>query len=369
MQEQELIPLPERNPETKPNFAILTPFEFAADFSKEAAYALRQGSMIKEDKRPKVWLQSMQVESGHGPEILYWNLQKAGELGFDARLHLDAYSRYVSLGSPNYIPVFGKDRPAFREVNKKQLEHLRQSGVNVIYTNPHKSLEKIMYMKGRSHKKMAVVSSEDRQVAWIGGMNMWDTGFFKMDYMVKITDPGIVAAIIDEFPRINENRRTEDAAIQCTPDTALLIDCGKRGESIILDKTMQQVEGAKQKIICISELEPEGEFLQVLTQAYKRHVEITFITNSPSKEGFELKANRIVKKLTFRYKNPEFPLTYPKVDLHAKLLIVDDQIIIVGSNNFSPTTAKYGTEEAALISTNPTLVGNAEAFVSKILQN
>lgn len=368
---------PERNQEipkieTAPNFAILNPIEFLDDFRKEAELAFERSAVIRNPghKNKKMWLQAMVVEYGHAPGVLLKLLEKAAKFGFDARLHLDDYSKHVSVGISNYKPTGPSyDRPLFRAINQEHLEQLRQDGVRITITNPQQTLrEKVAFWKGRNHKKIAIITTpHERQVAWIGGLNFYDGNFSRIDYMVKIDDPITVTAIIDAFPRINENRRKEDTEIKCTDDTTLLIDCGNPHDSIILSRAIQKIKEANKRIICVSYLFPEGGFQQALNSAHDKGIMVTFIGSDPAKESFELKIKRTFDKATRRKKDIRFTMLYPqKQFVHAKLLIADSTVI-VGSNNFSPFTVGNGTEEIALVSTNSILLRNALCFVNNLL--
>ena len=75
----------EQSNEPAPNFAVLTPFEFLADFRLEAQNAKR-----------RIFAQAMAIQAGHPGQVFFHVLEETAKRGIDTRLNIDHYSDLIS---------------------------------------------------------------------------------------------------------------------------------------------------------------------------------------------------------------------------------------------------------------------------------
>lgn len=375
---------PEQLPETAPNFAVLTPYEFLQDFTNEAkrAFAVALDKdlnlSLSPGVRPRMGMEAMYVEFyGNEPKVIFRTLLEAARYGFQTELHLDGFSNVTRDSDLTLIPTGDPDRKRHRmwvaRLATGRLQILEESGVEIAKTNPAETyMEKALTgvkglsEKGFNHRKIYYIDDGKRKVAWIGGMNMARANFLQIDCMVKITDPTIVDALINQFSKVKEDGRSTE--ISCAEDTSLLAD--ERGDkSIIKEKAVEIVGNAKETVFVLSAFPPSGEFMEALQKAIERGVHITYVTTNPAlvKRALSLKTHRLRTSLLDVLQGREnqgIPLLLPKSQVvHGKALVVDEKAAIVGSYNF----VGEGNKELSLCSINPTLVKNLVRFFEDIV--
>lgn len=350
--------------EKKPiqQYDVLTPHEFLEDFKEEANKAIVNSQA--DGAKHRIWMQAMSVRFfGKSTRELFDIFNAATKNKFETRINVDSYDKALinelKMVKKHKDEILGNGEEAFVNGRKR---FLTKAGTTIEEINPIKSLyRKINFIKGRNHIKITLLDDK----AWVGGMNLTEAEFNKYeDFVVKITDPKITTAIAEQFPQVNANRPKKDYEVRCTPTTNILVDCGKPGESIILDRAVETINKAKKRVLLVSQFMPEGKLLKTMHDAHKRGVEFVCLQSDPKAEELESKIlntlNRIKAKL-----HP-IPFTFlPNTKIHAKLLIVDDSAIF-GSHNFSGTGVKWGTEEMAMQTTEPVLVKNLTEYFKKL---
>lgn len=370
----------EQQPETAPNFAVLTPFEFLRDLIEESKRALIRNpdrginSSLLENERPGMGMEAMYIEFyGDAPRSVFNTVREAASCGFNTELHLDGFSKVTRDGDLILIPARNRGQKTHRGLvtvfAKKRLQMLEQTGVRVVETNPAETYVgkaligvKGVLERGFNHRKIYYITNGERKLTWIGGMNIARGEFLMIDCMVKITDPAIVDALVNQFSKVKEDGKSTE--IPCTEDTSLLAD-ERYDKSIIKEKAVAIVEDAKETVFVSSAFPPSGEFMEALQRARQRGVHVAYITVNPTlvKRSLILKLHRyrtnFLDVLEGR-ENQGIPLLLPGSQVvHGKVLVVDERIAIVGSYNF----VGEGNKELSLYSINPTLVRNLVQFL------
>lgn len=340
------------------NFTVLSPLEFLHDLKTKVQNA-----------NNRVRLQAMHFEFNHATVALNRDLMQAAQRGVNVQLHIDDYARKTVDANPIFLPTFNsadKQYKAFRiETNKRMFSDLDSSGVKVTFVNqPDNLVDSVLFMKGRNHIKMAIVDD----VAWIGGMNYLDPNFRAFDLMVKITDKSIVDALEQQFFKVDRNRSSNDYEVVCTPDTKILVDSGRKGESIILDEAVALVNGAKASVWNASQFLPDGRFLDALYTSYQNGVDVKVITSPFGRIRSLFDVINKMNQLAMVAKRKRIPLLTAPEYVHAKILIIDGKTVLIGSHNLSSKGPRLGTEEIALVSTNEILVNNLSAFYAQWLE-
>lgn len=110
----------------------------------------------------------------------------------------------------------------------------------------------------------------------------------------------------------------------------------------IQDSLIEQIDGAKKKILVLAYSFTNEKIAQALVRAQKRNVPVTVIIDYHSSKGNgnqcqTLKDNGIVVKT-----DKEHPIA------HNKVILIDDKIVCTGSFNFS-NTAEINNAENSLI--------------------
>lgn len=339
------------------HFDVLTPVEFLSDLRETLTNA-----------QERIWLKTMHLEQGEISQILLEYLRAAHQRGVKIRLHIDHFSTLLPgrWYPPNLvkelIPGQGWKLREQRKKDKALFGEFGQIAEELTFTNPPRGIvDKVIPMRGRDHRKITIV---DGKVAYLGGLNYFDWDFKRPDFMVKVTDPHIIAELARQFD--SDSKPENDFQRECTQETRLLVDCGKPRHSLILDRAVELVNQAT-SISVISPLMPDGKFLEALNQAWKRRAKIGVITSTPVLiPEVSVRILNEINLVVSEIKNKLPPVfSFYSGGVHAKLLIAEisgAKIAIFGSHNFYQTGVDAGTAEITLESTNPTLIKNLENF-------
>lgn len=349
---QQLIDYSAREIPVSP-YEVLLPPDYLRDLKYETDRA-----------KNRVWTQAMYVaDSDHATGSVGQMLINAAKRGLDTRFQADTYSFMVDASG---FPLWTKDPMILREKNtlierKGQMyKDLETNGVSVTYINPPKGIKDILIpYQGRNHIKMTLIDD----IAYLGGLNLYDTGFGAADFMVKITDKTIVDALAQQFEMVNEQKPEHDYEVTAqNGQLKLLVDRGQPGESIILDQATNLVNKAKFSVQLLTPFTPSGSFLKALHAADARGISVDVISCDPAILKRTEAVSDILNQInTARMKlsGKNIPIRYlTDQKLHAKLLIIDRQIAILGSHNFAQEGVRQGTEEIALETTHTALVQN-----------
>ncbi len=145
-----------------------------------------------------------------------------------------------------------------------------------------------------------------------------------------------------------------------------IIDHKKRQLSYACANFM--IKKATKNIFFVSQFPPDHKISWQLKNAVKKKVKVTVIT--PRKNNFNLvfylihKLNTIYLKLTAK----ELKLIQTPFMVHAKLIIVDDKLVLVGSANMHYLGTVAQTSNLMLLSYDKDLVKQVNRFIKKLIK-
>lgn len=303
--------------------------------------------------KDRVWLQTMALESGHFTNLLTQHLLAAVKRGVDVRISYDAYSTFVTDNSFNHLPSFSREQREHQKfVRKNQLEMIRTLAehcpiAQTNYPAGFSNLIPFRGVRGRDHKKISIVD----ETAYIGGVNMAPLDTQRVDFMLKTNDFSLADKLSMVFLQSFRGVPISDGSIVSDKDHTLLIDAGKPGESIIMKRVYDLVKEEQECVTLISPFLPSGRLRNILNLACQRGVDVQVITSPQKLTGFTPRLSQLVHN--FGQVRPVFKIfRYPEV-VHAKALLFGDRTAVIGSHNFDELFVKLGTEEIALLTTNP----------------
>lgn len=345
------------------NFEVLTPLRFLYDLRLELSQA-----------KQRVWGQWMHVYSGYFIDTVVSWFTDVAMRGLNVRLNIDTSSRRGRGAHPYYIdsimPTKGASIRLFqRKLDEQLFSHLQKSGAKVTFINPEASIaEQLLptYL-GRNHIKMAIVDD----VAYVGGLNLADDNFNSTDFVVKITDPAIVAVLAEIFTQVNEQQPTVDYEFPLKDGTRIIVDCGKRGQSFILDTAVKLINHAKDSAHAVTLLAPDGRLLNSLYKAHSEGIVVENVTSHPQPARNLFGAVNIANYVLLHLREKNIPVRFSKEGLHAKLLLIDTDlpqhaVALFGSHNLSERGVQLGTAEIAMVSRNPILIANLVRFYKNL---
>ncbi|MEM7337379.1 MAG: phosphatidylserine/phosphatidylglycerophosphate/cardiolipin synthase family protein [Actinomycetota bacterium] len=224
---------------------------------------------------------------------------------------------------------------------QRMFRALRDGGVTVQFTNPYGPTGWLYYM-ARNHKKIVVIDD----TAYLGGVNVSDHNASWHDFMVRLTDPVLVEAVVADVLTTQEGRVVErtgpiltNGAIEATFD--------------------EMVTTAERRVVVASPYAVDRRLPGVLAAsgAPERTLVLAPDQNYPY---LELITPAIVKQLD---ELGVRTVTYRRFS-HAKFLLADDRLL-VGSSNFGRHSF-WCNQEIGLIIDDPAFVAH---FVATMLDD
>ncbi len=318
--------------------------------------------------KKSILVQTMNFEAGEMICKLESHLEKASRRGVEVRINYDWVAYKFVHSDLQILPAFKKSTRRYianqLTKNKEMYDRLSTSGVILTTTNKATLASHILPFLGRSHIKMLVV---DEEKAWIGGVNLFDKAFGNFDIMVKTEKKNLIKAISEQFYKVNDNKHPNDYEVVIDGNESLYIDVGKRRKSIIYDQAKLRVKEAKKNIIYMSAFVPDSKLLKEIVKASKRGLEVVILTSHEDSSEF----NNYPEKLSYIYfknaiknqKNIKF--IHLKKTVHAKLIIVDGEVALYGSHNYTYSGVMFGTAEIMIETREKEIVRELESFIDE----
>lgn len=261
----------------------------------------------------------------------------AARRGVRVDIIADPYSLHTA-SRPERVPI-----AIFKEECRRTLEfcsNIQLLGGSVHWTKP---LGVIPY-KGRFHAKAAII---DDHVFSFGGINLDDSSFDAIDYMLYTQNTRIAAVLTEVLLR---SGRLHDFTQKLDTKNTLLFDAGIPGESIIYSHACHLAEQAR-SVQYLSFMCPTGRLAKILKQ---KEADCYFMP--PWHLG------TILADVAQQWDSwmTHVPNLYKGTQrVHAKCMLFDmpdgTKIALTGSHNFSWRGVAFGTQELALQSADPNL--------------
>ena len=214
-------------------------------------------------------------------------------------------------------------------------EHLERQGIEVRW-----SASDIRF----SHAKYAVI---DRQVALIMNQNLTASAFTSnREFGVTTTGPASVAQAQEIFDRDWRHDPLNDPAgpLLASPTNSR-------------DRLLDLINGASQTIDFYAEVIRDDEIVAALGAAESRGVEVRLIVDASMDEGTQEVA------AVLHDWGGEIRLA-ETLYIHAKLMVIDGDQAVVGSQNFTPTSLD-DNRELAIIATDPLILERCAAIFER----
>ena len=230
----------------------------------------------------------------------------AARRGVEVRLIIDCFAhRFVS-----DRPVTDRTVSAEYLRTTKMYSELAAAGIGMRYTNPNGPLH--VFSLARNHKKLYLIDD----LVYIGGINISDHNFGWHDFMISTSDPSVHGAVLADFEATFSGRRTAvDGHIITNGSLETTFD--------------SLVAGAKERIVVASPYALDLGLVRAFESA-----------SAPSKTMVVAGHNNfrflqaVTPYLSRRLQRAGVDLVVYRQFSHAKFLLVDDDVLLVGSSNF-----------------------------------
>lgn len=310
-------------------------------------------------EKDKVALSSMSYKpSTKEIAIITDNLLKATNRGAKTLLLIDAFAFMLKKGILPGPLLFNKKLPKklkspFKE-KVEALDKIRDKGGNYSIINPPTKRFSNPF-SGRSHIKFAILND----YVYIGGANL--TVPTHSDIIVKFKSKNTSDYILGIAEKIERSKNTRvalnynDLAHKIDNHTTLLIDCGVKKQSLIMENAEKIIDEAKETIFMTCQYFPDNTIVKRLNNAAKRGVNIRLIYNNPSKHDFPFNILHSFVKIfsKMKYDKKLFLNELDKKNdfLHAKIL-ANEKECLIGSHNYITSGVNMGTAEMSISSTS-----------------
>lgn len=239
----------------------------------------------------------------------------------DRRLLVDGYS--LLYHSDRLIPGPAWLRSDLRrEVRSthRWVRYLRRSGALVRFGNP--PWPSPVSLIRRNHKKLAVF---DGRVSYLGGINFCDHNFAWHDMMLRVEDASLARHLEEDFLRSWSSRPISSDR---TFGSLRVLSLDGRDNRARFVPVLEAISEARHRIDVVSAyLSPP--FSRHLAAARRRGVAVRVLT--PERNNKPNLA-RFAREAAFRH---DFELIlFPGRMNHMKAMVIDDDLLIVGSSNF-----------------------------------
>ncbi|HET9411893.1 MAG TPA: phospholipase D-like domain-containing protein [Candidatus Saccharimonadales bacterium] len=317
----------------------------AADSSKSGApfrviaaseYPQVLARHIKNAKK-SIILAALVLRTGSAMAQILDAVMAAARRGVMVDIIADPYGLHDA-SRPEHVPI-----GTFKEECRRTLEFcsdIQRLGGAVHWTKP---LGVIPY-KGRFHAKAAIV---DDHVFSFGGINLDDSSFDNIDYMLY-TQSAHIAAVLTKV--LLHSDPLHNSTQKLDAKNTLLFDAGIPGESIIYSQACHLAEQAR-SVQYLSLMCPTGRLAEILKQ---KKADCYFVP--PWHLGVTM------ADVAQQWDNwvTHVPNLYEGTQkIHAKCMLFDmpdgAKVALTGSHNFSWRGVAFGTQELALQSADPNL--------------
>ncbi len=225
------------------------------------------------------------------------------------------------------------------------LERAKKLGIRIQFTNPMGFL--MHRYPARNHKKMVII---DEEISYLGGMNFTEHNFQWTDLMIRHKNSDLAKALLCSF-NADLIESKAPPIIKISEDKTLYTLDGLKTRSAF-QKILDLIK-LSTKVVAIS---PYISYpvLDTIAKIKDNTVVVPAANNKP--------ILHLVHSLN-RYSNVNFNYVKGQM-LHAKLLILDDEIAIYGSSNFD-MISYFFEKEVILVNRNPNLINQLKSFISR----
>lgn len=291
--------------------------------------------------------------------------------GSTFELHIDGIHSYHRIEAGLFPPAT-KDEKLKEKARQEELQaiydELRSCGAKIYFFNKPDWINlNLIPFSGRDHRKLTVISRDNgKDVVYFGATNFQDAN--DNDFMLKVTNPDLIKIIEDINDQMKFATYSEDQE-RVYKENKLLLDIGNHFKSIIEKNAYEMLQNSKlnSKIVFISQLPPEPILLWKFIQASKNGAEVSIIL--PIEEhnqisGFPFNIAYFIS--LFIAKLFKFHIYHYKEFIHAKILLVDEQVVL-GSHNLSTVGVMAGTVEFSMRSKDEFLVADVKKFINDLI--
>ncbi len=228
---------------------------------------------------------------------------------------------------------------------------LEAAGVEVVWTEPIRRLWRDYPF--RNHRKVIVADD----VAYVGGINFSDHNFAWPDLMVRIERIEAADALAADFPSLQD---ATSYAWRLDLEGLTLCALDGRRNAALFALLQARLDGAREDIVVVSPY-LTFPFTDGLVRAARRGIRVTVVT--PASNNKPLLHDHI----SALSRREGFRLVRTPQMSHAKALMIDGAIVVLGSSNFDFVSHEAEAEVLAIFDDAPLAVALRRRLIEPAL--
>ncbi|MEQ8524391.1 phosphatidylserine/phosphatidylglycerophosphate/cardiolipin synthase family protein [Gracilimonas sp.] len=265
-------------------------------------------------------------------------------------LLIDDYSRFVVNdtflnGPQGWLNKNNARRE--REALDGLLKKAEQAGIHIKFTSPMGFL--MHRYPARNHKKMVLI---DKEISYLGGMNFTEHNFEWSDIMIRHTNPDIASALQESF-LADLNETTPPPVTEISPETVLYVLNGWKTRAAY-SNLLERVKSSR-KVVGLSPY-ISYPMLDAIAAVSENMVILPKANNKPLMHYIH--RFKRYSEINFKYVSGKM--------VHAKMLILDDEVAVYGSSNFD-VISYFFEKEVVMVNKNSDLIKQLTAFSSQLI--
>jgi phosphatidylserine/phosphatidylglycerophosphate/cardiolipin synthase-like enzyme len=198
---------------------------------------------------------------------------------------------------------------------------------------------------GLMHDKFIII---DGKLVWTGSYNLTETSTFKQNNnALVLTSPDVVATFQEQFNKMFEQKlfgpTTPKTSNNIFEMNSIQMEVYFSPQDSVQERYLGVVRSAKKSIRMMAFTFTDTELSRILADKFKAGVPVQILAestgaNAPTNQSKAL----FCQRLTVQFDgNPNF--------MHHKVLVIDDQIVITGSLNFTNSALEKNNENIVII--------------------
>ena len=261
-----------------------------------------------------------------------------------ARLSIDVAAYSISLNSVRYALIRAHERGVTvrmvmesNNMDRSDVQYLLEAGVPIVGDN----------RAGLMHDKFVVI---DRSEVWLGSMNFTDSGAYEdNNNMIRIRSTEIAENFLVEFNEMFESDLFGPDALAATPNPEITLD-GTR-----IDTYFSPDDGVL--TVLYNLLSEADKSIYFLAFSFTSN-ELGAIVRTQADAGLDVKgvmdkeqvaSNTGTEFDPFRQAGLDVRIDGNDGQMHHKVFIVDEKIVVMGSYNFSRSAEERNDENIIVI--------------------
>ena len=262
----------------------------------------------------------------------------------DLRVLVDDYTRHVINDTMLPLPFRPPSVLVEAKATLAMFDGLVAQGVGVRITNP--VLGHPLRYPLRNHKKLLVMDD----VAYVGGLNFSDHNFAWHDLMLRIEGAAVADFLVADFER---DWAGKPAGANALFGDLELISFDGETNAARFAPLLAQVAEAKHSVDMISAY-PTMPFVEAMAAAARGGARVDLYTPAPNNKPV------IRDYLTGVAGEAGIALHLLPEMTHAKALLIDGEVLLLGSSNFNFASHRTSSDIVA-VCRNPELIAQFEA--------